>query len=117
MNGLRLGKAFSAILAVIVAIAVIAGLSWFIVYESILIGKDASAITDKVLSVFEGGQKWLETQFGIERTEVMEKLREQGEKAMGNAGGMLSSTFGFYRKYFGECHFSSFAKFLFTVLP
>jgi predicted PurR-regulated permease PerM len=125
---LRLGKAFSAILAVIVAIAIIAGLSWFIVYESILIGKDASAITDKVLSVFEGGQKWLETQFGIERTEVMEKLREQGEKAMGNAGGMLSSTFGsignilasailvpllsffllYYRDFFREFFFKAF---------
>jgi predicted PurR-regulated permease PerM len=125
---LRLGKAFSAILAVIVAIAIIAGLSWFIVYESILIGKDASAITDKVLSVFGGGQKWLETQFGIERTEVMEKLREQGEKAMGNAGGMLSSTFGsignilasailvpllsffllYYRDFFREFFFKAF---------
>lgn len=125
---LRLGKAFSAILAVIVAIAVISGLSWFIVYESILIGKDASSITDKVLSVFEGGQKWLETQFGIERTQVMEKLREQGEKAMENAGGMLTSTFGsignilasailvpllsffllYYRDFFREFFFKAF---------
>jgi len=125
---IRLGKAFSAILAVIIAIAIISGLSWFIVYESILIGKDASAITDKVLSVLEGGQKWLETQFGIERTEVMEKLREQGEKAMENAGGMLSSTFGsignilasavlvpllsffllYYRDFFREFFFKAF---------
>ncbi len=125
---LRLGKAFSAILAVIVAIAVISGLSWFIVYESILIGKDASSITDKVLSVFEGGQKWLETQFGIERTQVMEKLREQGEKAMENAGGMLTTTFGsignilasailvpllsffllYYRDFFREFFFKAF---------
>lgn len=125
---LRLGKAFSAILAVIVAIAVISGLSWFIVYESILIGKDASSITDKVLSVFEGGQKWLETQFGIERTQVMEKLREQGDKAMENAGGMLTTTFGsignilasailvpllsffllYYRDFFREFFFKAF---------
>ncbi len=125
---IRLGKAFSAILAVIVAIAIISGLSWFIVYESILIGKDASAITDKVMSVLEGGQKWLESQFGIERTEVMEKLREQGEKAMENAGGMLSSTFGsignilasailvpllsffllYYRDFFREFFFKAF---------
>ncbi|GGE22612.1 MULTISPECIES: AI-2E family transporter [Sphingobacterium] len=125
---IRLGKAFSAILAVIVAIAIISGLSWFIVYESILIGKDASAITDKVLSVLEGGQKWLENQFGIERTEVMEKLREQGEKAMENAGGMISTTFGsignilasailvpllsffllYYRDFFREFFFKAF---------
>src|SRR5690606_10903319 len=93
-----------------------------------LIGKDASAITDKVMSVLEGGQKWLESQFGIERTEVMEKLREQGEKAMENAGGMLSSTFGsignilasailvpllsffllYYRDFFREFFFKAF---------
>ncbi|MGE8379773.1 MAG: AI-2E family transporter, partial [Sphingobacterium sp.] len=91
---IRLGKAFSAILAVIVSIALISGLSWFIIYESILIGKDASAITEKVISVLESGQKWLEETFGIERTEIMEKLREQTNKTMGNAGSMLSSTFG-----------------------
>ena len=125
---IHLGKALSAILAVIIAIAVISGLSWFIVYESILIGRDASSITDKVLSVLETGQNWLETQFGIERTEVMAKLREQGEKTLENAGGMLTSTFGsignilasavlvpllsffllYYRDFFREFFFKAF---------
>src|SRR5690606_29511710 len=90
---LRLGKAFSAILSVLIAIALISGISWFIVYESIIIGKDASAITDKVLSVLTQGQQWLEDQFGIQRTQVIEKLRQQGEQALGNAGSMISSTF------------------------
>ena len=90
---LRLGKAFSAMLAVLLAIALIAGLSWFIVYESIIIGKNASSITEKVLSVLNNGQLWLENQFGIERTEVMEKLRAQGEKSLENVGGMLTATF------------------------
>lgn len=125
---IRLGKALSAILAVIVSIALISGLSWFIVYESILIGKDASAITEKVISVLESGQKWLETTFGIERTEIMEKLREQTNKTMENAGSMLSSTFGsignilasailvplltffllYYRDFFREFFFKAF---------
>lgn len=125
---IRLGKAFSAILAVIVSIALISGLSWFIIYESILIGKDATAITEKVISVLESGQKWLEQTFGIERTEIMEKLREQSNKTMGNAGSMLSSTFGsignilasailvplltffllYYRDFFREFFFKAF---------
>lgn len=125
---LRLGKAFSAILSVLIAIALISGISWFIVYESIIIGKDASAITDKVLSVLTQGQQWLEDQFGIQRTQIIEKLRQQGEQALGNAGSMISSTFGsigntlastvlvpiysffllYYRDFFREFFFKAF---------
>ncbi|MCT1524943.1 AI-2E family transporter [Sphingobacterium hotanense] len=127
---LRLGKAFSSILAVIVAIAIISGLIWFIVHESIIIGKDASAITDKVLSVLERGQEWIEKQFGIQRSEVMEQLRDQGNKALENAGGMVTGMFGsignmlasailvplyvffllYYRDFFREFFFKAFRK-------
>lgn len=127
---LHLGKAFSAILAVIIAIAVISGLIWFIVHESIIIGKDASSITEKVLSVLERGQTWIEDQFGIHRSEVMEQLRDQGNKALENAGGMVTATFGsignmlasailvplyvffllYYRDFFREFFFKAFRK-------
>jgi len=127
---LRLGKAFSSILAVIVAIAIISGLIWFIVHESIIIGKDASAITDKVLSVLERGQEWIEKQFGIQRSEVMEQLRDQGNKALENAGGMVTGMFCsignmlasailvplyvffllYYRDFFREFFFKAFRK-------
>ncbi len=127
---LHLGKAFSAMLAVIIAIAVISGLIWFIVHESIIIGKDASSITEKVLSVLERGQKWIEDQFGIHRSEVMEQLRDQGNKALENAGGMVTATFGsignmlasailvplyvffllYYRDFFREFFFKAFRK-------
>jgi len=125
---LHLGKAFSSILAVIVAIAIISGLFWFIVHESIIIGKDASSITDKVLSVLEKGQEWISSQFGIEKTEVMEKVREQGNKSMENMAGTLTATFGsignllasailvplfsffllYYRDFFREFFFKAF---------
>lgn len=125
---MRLGRAFAALLSVLVALAILLGLSWFIVYESIVIGKNASAITDKILSVLENGQLWIENQFGIERTEVMVKLREQGERLLQNAGGMLSATFGslgnilagvvlvplfsffllYYRVFFREFFFKAF---------
>lgn len=94
LERLRLGKAFAAILAVMVAIAVISGIGWFIVHQSIVISKDASAITEKVLSVVERAQLWLEDSFGIQRTAVSEHLREQGNSLLANMGSMASATFG-----------------------
>lgn len=125
---LKLGKAFSAILSVIVAIAIISFMGWFIIHQSIIIGKDASAITEKVLSVVERGQTWLKDQFGIERSQVMEKLREQGNNSLENIGSTISSTFGsignmlasavlvpifaffllYYRDFFREFFFKAF---------
>ena len=128
LEKLRLGKAFSAIVAVIIAIAVLSGIIWFIVHQSIIIGKDATAITDKVLSVFDQCQKFLEQRFGIEKNQVLEKLREQGNKSLENAGSIVSSTFGslgnmlagavlvplycffmlYYRDFFREFFFKAF---------
>lgn len=125
---LRLGKALSALLAVIVAIAVISAILWFIVHQSIIIGKDASAITDKVLSVLENGQKWLQDKFGIERNQVLDKLKEQGNKSLEDVGGVITATFGsignmltsailvplyaffmlYYRDFFREFFFKAF---------
>lgn len=125
---LRLGKAFSALLSVLIAIAIISAVMWFIVHQSIIIGKNATAITDKVLSVLEEGQVWLDDQFGIGRNQVMEKLREQGNKTLENAGGVVTATFGsignmiagavlvplyaffmlYYRDFFREFFFKAF---------
>lgn len=125
---LRLGKAFAAILAVIVAIAVISSIGWFIVHQSIIIGQDASSITEKVLSVLERAQVWIEETFGIQRSQVAEHLREQGNKLLANAGSMATATFGsignilagailvplfsffllYYRDFFREFFFKAF---------
>src|SRR5690606_15312360 len=45
LGRLRLGKAFAAVLSVLFAIAIIWAIGWFIVHQTIIIGKDASAIT------------------------------------------------------------------------
>lgn len=125
---LRLGKAFAALLAVIVAIAIISSILWFIVHQSIIIGKDATAITDKVLSVLENGLNWLHEQFGLGKNQVVEKLKEQGNKSLENVGGVITSTFGsigsmlasailvplyiffmlYYRDFFREFFFKAF---------
>jgi len=125
---LRLGKATSAILSVLVAIAVLYVIGWFIVHQSIIIGKDASAITDKVMSVLDRAERWVETTFNVQRTDMMEQLRDQGDKMLSNAGTMASATFGsignilagtvlvplfsffllYYRDFFREFFFKAF---------
>src|SRR5690606_14349162 len=94
LERLRLGKAFAAVLSVLIAIAIIWAIGWFIVHQTIIIGKDASAITAKVVSVLERAQTGVEESFGIERTEMMDQLREQGNKLAANAGSVVTATFG-----------------------
>ncbi|MFD2968467.1 AI-2E family transporter [Sphingobacterium bambusae] len=125
---LRLGKATSAILSVVVAIAFLYFIGWFIVHQSIIIGKDASAITAKVMSVLDRAQRWVETTFNVQRNTMMDQLRDQGDKMMSNAGAMASATFGsignilagtvlvplfsffllYYRDFFREFFFKAF---------
>ncbi|MGO3306389.1 MAG: AI-2E family transporter, partial [Sphingobacterium sp.] len=125
---LRVGRATAAILSVIVAIAIIWSLGWFIVHQSIIIGKDATAITAKVISVFERAQSWIEQSFGIERTAMMDQIEEQGSKLFSNVGSMATATFGsignmlasailvplfsffllYYRVFFREFFFKAF---------
>src|SRR5690606_14384209 len=125
---LRFGGAFAAVLSVIIAIAIIWAIGWFIVHQSIIIGKDASAITAKVVSVLERAQAWVEESFGIERSEIMNQLRDQGDKMASNAGSVVTATFGsignmvagvvlvplfsffllYYRDFFREFFFRAF---------
>jgi len=125
---IRLGRAFSALLSVTIAITIISAILWFIVHQSIIIGKDATAITSKVLSVLAGGQEWLYENFGIGKNQVLDKLREQGNKSLENVGSVLTSTFGsigsmlasailvplysffmlYYRDFFREFFFKAF---------
>ncbi|PRD57242.1 AI-2E family transporter [Sphingobacterium gobiense] len=128
LERMRLGKAFAAILSVLIAIAIIWTLGWFIVHQSIIISKDASAITAKVMSSLERAQAWVEQSFGIERTEIMDQLQDQGNKLASNAGSVITATFGsignmvagvilvplfsffllYYRDFFREFFFRTF---------
>jgi predicted PurR-regulated permease PerM len=127
-NKLRFGKAAASIMAVIIAILIISTLIWFIVHQSIIIGKDAVAIQEKVLAAVESIQNWIQSQFGLERSEVIQKMKEQGNNALENVGGYMSTAFGsigntlagvilvpififfllYYRDFFKEFFFKSF---------
>ena len=47
-----------------------------------------------MLSTLERLEVWGNETFGIERSQVIDQLREQGNKALENIGGVLTSTFG-----------------------
>ena len=94
LERLKLGKAFSAILAVILAIVLISGLVWFIVHQVIVIGKDGAEIQQKFMSIIDTIQNWLTNRFGIERSEISQRLRAEANEALSHAGTYLSAAFG-----------------------
>ena len=91
---LRFGKAFSALLAVILAIAILSGLVWFIVHQVIVIGRDGAEIQQKFLTIFDTIQRWLQERFGLEPTEVVERLRSQANQILSNAASYVTAAFG-----------------------
>ncbi|EFK57693.1 AI-2E family transporter [Sphingobacterium spiritivorum] len=121
-------RSLAAIVSVIIAILIIGGLIWFIVHESIIIGKDATDITKKVMSVVESFQSWVEGRFGVQRSEMAAQFQEQSNKMLNNVGGYLSTAFGsigstlagmvlvpififfllYYRDFFKEFFFKAF---------
>lgn len=94
LERLRIGKAISAMLAVLVALSIILAILWFIVHQSIIIGQDASAITQKIMSVLDEGEKWIYKNFLIGKNDVIEKVKEHSSKVLENAGGVITGTFG-----------------------
>ncbi|GGC41131.1 AI-2E family transporter [Parapedobacter defluvii] len=94
LERLRLGKAFSALLAVILAIAILSGLIWFIIHQVIVIGRDGAEIQTKFLSIFDTIQQWLQERFGLEPTDVVERLRGQANQILSNAASYVTAAFG-----------------------
>lgn len=94
LERLRLGKAFSALLAVILAICILSGLVWFIVHQVIIIGKGGMDIVQKFISIFDTIQLWLQDRFGIEPTQVTERLKAQANDILSHAGTYLTAAFG-----------------------
>jgi len=94
LERLRLGKAFSALLAVILAIAILSGLIWFIIHQVIVIGRDGAEIQTKFLSIFDTIQHWLQERFGLEPTDIVERLRGQANQILSNAASYVTAAFG-----------------------
>lgn len=94
LERIRMGKALAAILAVIIAIIIISLIIWFIVHQVIVIGKNGSNLATKFTDVFDAIQLWITQQFGIEQGEQIERLKQQANDALSNAGAYLARVFG-----------------------
>lgn len=94
LERIGLGTAVSALLSIILAIAVLTGLLYFIVHQTILIGKDGRAIIDKFITIFDTVQVWLNDQFGLEPSQVTERIRTEANNLLSHAGAYLSAAFG-----------------------
>ncbi len=128
LEKLKLGRAFSALISVILAIAVLSGLMWFIVHQVIIIGKNGTELQTKFLSIFDTIQLWLYQEFGLEPTEIAQYVRTQTDKIVSYLGSSVSSAFGslgstlasavlvplfsffllYYRNFFKEFFFKAF---------
>lgn len=94
LERLRLGKVVSALLSILLAIAVLTFIIWFIVHQTIIIGRDGTAIVEKFLGIFDSVQVWLREQFGLEPSQVSERIRIEANSLASNAGSYLSAAFG-----------------------
>ncbi len=94
LERVRLGKAFASILAVILGAIIMFALLWFIVHQVIVIGTNGTDLQSKFLSIFDTIQQWITQQFGIQPNEQMERLKQQANDLVANAGSYLSAAFG-----------------------
>jgi predicted PurR-regulated permease PerM len=124
----NLNRVVSSILSVILAVAVISGLIWFIVHQVIVIGHNGTDLQDKFITIFNTIQHWVTIKFGVEPGDLTQKFKELSNKALSNAGTYLTAAFGsvggilagliivplfsffllYYRDFFREFFFHAF---------
>lgn len=87
-------RALASLTALVVGIILFSALSYLLVSQTINIGKDASAIVGKIEKVLIQGEDWVAETFGLSRTELLKKGREELNKAIPTIGGFVSGFFG-----------------------
>ena len=93
LERVRLPRALASILSVIVAGSVISGIIYFIVSQVIVIGTGGEDIGKNFLNIYDSIQAFLEKRFGVEPGSITNRLREEGQKALSNAGSYISAAF------------------------
>lgn len=87
-------RAFASLSALIIGIIIVAFISYLLVSQSINIGRDATAIVTKIENVLIRGEDWISEKFNISRSELLQRGRDQINKAIPGIGGFVSSVFG-----------------------
>ncbi len=86
-------RAAASIISLVVLLLIIAGIVSLLVNQVIVIGKDGNDLTKNFLVIYDSITKWTESTFGIERGELTERVREQGQNALSNAGTYVVAAF------------------------
>jgi len=125
----RLPKVAAAIISVIIAIAVIAGLIYFIINQVIIIGHTDFNLHDKFLVIVDTIQNWVTTTFNLEPGEMWLRAKDQSSAVLSKATAYITRAFGsagstlasiilvplyvffllYYRDFFREFFFRAFA--------
>lgn len=93
LERIKLPRALASILSVIVAGSVISGIIYYIVNQVIVIGTAGEDIGKNFLNIYDSIQAFLEERFGVEPGSITNRLREEGQNALSNAGTYLSAAF------------------------
>lgn len=89
----KLPRAAASVVSLVVLILIVSGVVSLLVNQVIIIGKDGDDIAKNFLTVYDSITKWIESTFGIERGVFTEKIREQGQSTLSNAGSYVVSAF------------------------
>src|SRR5690606_2358061 len=89
----RLPRVVASIISVIVATLVVSGIIYFIVNQVIVIGKNGEDIGKNFVNIYDSIQTFLERRFGVEPGDLNNRLREEGQNIISNAGRYISAAF------------------------
>lgn len=125
----KVNRVTASLLSVIIAIALIGSLIWFIVHQVLVIGANGSDLQVRFMHILDTIQQWIIVRFGIEQGQITQQITTFTNKAISNAGVIASATFGsvgsilagvvivplftffllYYRDFFREFFFHAFA--------
>ncbi|GGF22611.1 AI-2E family transporter [Echinicola rosea] len=93
LERIKLPRAAASIISVIVATLVLSGLLYFIVHQVIVIGKDGQDIANNFGDIYDKIQSWLESTFGLQPGELIQRIRKEGQESLSGVGKYLTSVF------------------------
>lgn len=90
----KLPRAAASIISLIVLILIIAGIISLLINQVIVIGKNGDDMATNFAVIYDSITEWIESVFGIESGEFTERIRQQGQNALSNAGTYILAAFG-----------------------
>lgn len=87
-------RVLSAILCVILTIALLSGLVWFIVDQVIQIGSGDFNLAQKINQIWSTIERFLTQTFGLETTDMWNQVKESSMQMVSNATTYLTAFFG-----------------------